>query len=108
VQVPLRVAEVNAVLLFDGVFLLRPELRAYWDFTIFVEAAFEVTVARAQPRDVAPFGSVAEVTKRYEQRYISGQRLYLEEGCPKERATVVVDNNDPSNPVLYGATGRVC
>ena len=107
VQVPLCVAESNAVLLFDGVFLLRPELRSYWEFIIFVETAFEVTLVRAQQRDLALFGTVAEVTKRYEQRYMPGQRLYLEECQPKERATVVVENNDPWHPVLWEGKGHV-
>src|SRR5437879_5935595 len=40
VQVPIQVAAENAVLLFDGVFLLRSELIEYWDFSIFVEASF--------------------------------------------------------------------
>jgi uridine kinase len=107
VQVPLRVAKSNAVLLFDGVFLLRPELRGYWEFMIFVEAAFEVTLVRAQQRDLALFGTVAEVTQRYEQRYIPGQRLYLEECRPQERASVVVENNDPWHPVLCEVKGHV-
>lgn len=100
VQIPIRVAEVNAVLLFDGVFLLRPELMAYWDFTIFVEAAFETTLDRAERRDAVLYGSVEEVRNRYERRYIPGQKLYLDECGPKERANVVVDNNDPWNPVF--------
>jgi uridine kinase len=103
---PLCVAESTAVLLFDGVFLLRPELRGYWEFMIFVEAAFEVTLVRAQQRDLALFGTVAEVTKRYEQRYIPGQRLYLEECQPKEHATVVVENNDLWHPVLWEGKGH--
>jgi uridine kinase len=107
VQAPLCVAESNAVLLFDGVFLLRPELRDFWEFMIFVEAAFAVTLVRAQQRDLALFGTVAAVTKRYEQRYIPGQRLYLEECRPKERATVVVENNDPGHPVLWEGKGHV-
>ena len=100
IQVPFKVAEVNAVLLFDGVFLLRPELREHWDFTIFVEAAFEVTLVRTMQRDLALFGSAEEVRKRYEQRYIPGQKLYFEECRPKERANVVVDNNEPWKPVV--------
>jgi hypothetical protein len=83
------------------------ELRAFWDLTIFVEASFEVTLVRAQQRDHALFGTVAEVRKRYEQRYIPGQRLYLEECRPKERATVVVENNDPRHPVLWESQGEV-
>ena len=100
VQVPVLVAEANAVLLFDGVFLLRSDLMKYWDFTIFVEVAYETTVGRAEQRDKALFGSVGEVRRRYEQRYIQGQQLYVAESRPKERAKVVVDNNDPWNPVV--------
>jgi uridine kinase len=99
-QEPLRLAENDAVLIFDGVFLLRHELQPHWDLTIFVDTAFEVTLARAQQRDVSLFGNVAEVTRRYEQRYIPGQKLYLAECRPKDRANVVIDNNDLSHPVL--------
>lgn len=99
-QIPIQVAKANAVLLFDGVFLLRSELMQYWDFTIFVEAAFENTLARAEQRDAVLFGSVEEVRRRYEQRYIPGQKLYFDEYQPKERAKVVVDNNDPWNAVI--------
>jgi uridine kinase len=99
-QIPIQVAEVDAILLFEGVFLLRSELMQYWDFTIFVEADFETTLARAEQRDAILFGSVEEVRKRYQQRYIPGQNLYYSECRPKELAHVVIDNNDPRNPVL--------
>ena len=99
-QTAIRVAEVNAILLFDGVFLLRPELAGYWDFSIFVEAAFGVTLARAERRDAFLFGGVGGVRRRYERRYMPGQKLYFDECRPKELATVVVDNNDPRNPVI--------
>jgi len=98
VQIQTREAEVNAVLLFDGVFLLRPELVGHWDFTVFVDAAFEITLARAERRDAALFGGVEEVRRYYKRRYIPGQKLYFSESRPKERAEVVVDNNDPLNP----------
>ncbi len=106
VQAPTRLAEVNAVLLFDGVFLLRSELMGYWDFTIFIEADFETTLGRAERRDRVLFGGVEEVRRRYEQRYIPGQRLYYAESRPKQRADVVVDNNDPGNPLVTSATQR--
>lgn len=96
----LLTTESDAVLLFDGVFLLRPELRDYWDFTIFVEAAFEVTLARAMRRDVALFGDAASVKMRYEKRYIPGQKIYLEQCQPKQRANAVVDNNVTEKPFL--------
>ena len=105
-RTPLLVAEVDAVLLFDGVFLLRSGLMQYWDFSVFVEADFETTVARAEQRDAILFGSVEEARKRYEQRYIPGQEIYYGECRPKERADVVIDNNDPSDPVIIkGGSG---
>jgi uridine kinase len=95
-----RVAEAHAVLLFDGVFLLRPELQGYWDFTIFLDAAFAVTLARARQRDLALFGSVRDVTQRYEHRYIPGQQLYLEMCRPRQHADLVIDNNEVEKPAL--------
>ena len=65
VDAPLERAEPNAILLLDGVFLLRAELRSHFDFSVFVRADFAVTVARAERRDVHLFGSVEEVRRRY-------------------------------------------
>jgi uridine kinase len=93
-------AAPNAVLLFDGVFLLRPELDGHWDFSVFVDASFEVTLERARDRDLNLFGSDDDVLRQYEQRYIPGQKMYFVECQPKERASVIIDNNDPNNPVI--------
>jgi len=93
-------AKSDAVLLFDGVFLLRPELREAWDFGVFVTASFEVTLQRARERDAGVFGSVEAVERRYLTRYIPGQRLYFAEARPERIADAVVVNDDPAAPVL--------
>lgn len=101
---PLRpepaVAKQDAVLLADGVFLLRPELREAWDFTVFVAASVEVTLQRARQRDAGLFGSEEAVERRYRSRYIPGQELYLAEAHPHLMADAVVLNDDPSVPLL--------
>ncbi|HEY6357192.1 MAG TPA: hypothetical protein VIX35_03045 [Vicinamibacterales bacterium] len=102
VETPVEEASPDAVLLFDGVFLLRPELRPYWDFSIFVRAEFEVTVARAEARDHHLFGSTAHVRQRYAERYVPGQRLYLAEAQPELYASIVVENTDAAHPTLGG------
>jgi uridine kinase len=102
VEAPVEEASPDAVLLFDGVFLLRPELRPCWDFSIFVRADFEVTVARAEARDHHLFGSDEQVRQRYAERFVPGQRLYLAEAQPEPHASVVVDNNDAAHPRLGG------
>ena len=99
----LQSASPDAVLLFDGVFLLRPELRDVWDFCVFVHVDFEVALRRALERDIARFGSPESVRERYQNRYIPGQQLYLESVEPQKHADVVIDNNEPENPVLIAS-----
>ena len=96
----LEVADPHAILLFDGVFLLRSELRERFDFSLFVRADFTITAGRAERRDVELFGNVEEVRRRYHDRYIPGQRLYLATAQPERSASIVITNNDPAEPVL--------
>lgn len=93
-------APKRAVLVFDGVFLLRPELRGCWDVRIFVSVSFSVTLRRALLRDLALFGSADAVERRYRLRYIPGQELYFSEARPEEAADAVIVNDDPAAPVL--------
>jgi uridine kinase len=54
-------APLNAVLLVDGVFLLRPELDHLWDYRIFVQVDFEIALQRAMERDQPLFGDAEAV-----------------------------------------------
>jgi len=81
----------------------RPELLECWDFTIFVDARFEVSVSRCAQRD----GSSPDLAAAENQRYIRGQEIYLEHCAPRSRATVVVDNNDLTQPSLRAGAGRM-
>lgn len=101
----LQKAKPDAILLFDGVFLLRPELNVHWDFRIFVQVSFETALNRARLRDISLFGSVAETEKRYLERYIPGQKIYLKKVNPMHKADIVIDNNDPHNPLILKGTG---
>jgi uridine kinase len=93
-------ASERSILLVDGVFLLRPDLRDAWDFTLFVSASFEETLRRATTRDLELFGSADEVKRRYRNRYIPGQKLYFARPRPDETADAVVLNDDVAPPVL--------
>jgi uridine kinase len=83
-------ASEDAILLFDGVFLLRPELVEHWDLRIFVSVDPDEALRRALARDTPLFGSRDEAERRYRQRYRPGQRLYFAEARPVEAADVVV------------------
>ncbi len=95
---PVTTAPADAVLLLDGVFLLRPELIDRWDLSIFVSAAFEQALDRARIRDLARLGSAAEVERRFRTRYIPAQRLYFAEARPADHADIVVHNDEPRHP----------
>lgn len=93
-------AAQNAVLLLDGIFLMRPELDKFWDLTIFVQVIFETVLARVVQRDKAYLGDAQNIIRRYQQRYIPAQQRYLETCRPAERADIVVGNDDPGRPVI--------
>jgi len=100
-----QVAPRDAVLLFDGVFLSRPELRASWDLTIWLDVPFEITIERAVARDARGGGDAAITRGKYEGRYVPGQRLYLD-GCrPRDRANIVVDNSVFDRPRIVRGPG---
>lgn len=99
VESPAVAAEPDAILVMEGVFLFRPELVDYWDLRIFLDVDFETSVARAVERD-GHLGGVENIRKTYEERYIPGQRLYFSTSNPKERADIIIDNNDFRRPVL--------
>jgi uridine kinase len=96
----------DAILLVDGIFLLRPELIDIWDFRIFVNIDFDTSLQRAMQRDLRLLGSVESVRQRYLERYIPAQRQYLERVNPQTLANVVVDNHLPLNPQMSFPTSQ--
>lgn len=98
-------APADAVLLFDGVFLFRPEIADLWDVKIFIDICFDESIARAVRRDQSLMSSAEAVRERYSRRYIPGQRLYLEMCRPMEQAQLMIDNNDVDKPVLLRCEG---
>ena len=96
VHLPEEDVPAGAILIFDGVFLHRPELISFWDATIYLEVSFEITVPRAAERDGWP----PDVEAVENRRYVEGQRLYLRECNPAAIASFVVDNSDLARPAI--------
>ena len=101
---PASTAPADAVLLFDGVFLLRPELIDRWDLRIFVSVPFEQTVDRARNRAAALAGAAAdtadtaEIERSWRHRYIPAQQLYFAIARPTDHADVIVYNDRLHRP----------
>ena len=99
---PLLQCDDHAILLFDGIFLLRPELVNFWDLTIFLDVTFEVGMARCSQRG----GGSINPAPIENRRYVEGQKIYLAECDPKAVADLIIDNNDLSAPHFKLLRGR--
>ena len=84
----------DAVLIVDGVFLNRPELRGLWNYSIWLEVADHEATARRADRDRT---SPAALPER-QLRYSGGLALYAAESKPRTAATAIVDNTDADHP----------
>lgn len=90
----------GAVLVVEGVFLLRPELRGWWDLSVYLHVPEGVSLARALRRDTPLLGGAEQVRRRYEERYLPGQAIYRSEAVPLDSADVVLENSRPEDPVV--------
>ena len=90
----------DCVLLVDGIFLHRPELRALWDASVWVQVPFAVSVPRGNERFAGQFDSDPEA--RSNHRYVGGQRLYFAQCSPWDHATWILDNEDLAHPAIRG------
>ena len=101
VRAPTEQAPRDAVLLFDGLFLHRLELRAHWDLSVFLDAPHQTIGARSFERDGVS-------TTELKRRYVEGWRLYERECRPHEQAALVIDYNALERPSLHGAEQHGC
>lgn len=90
----------DCVLLVDGIFLHRPELRDLWDASLWVQVPFTVSVRRGNSRFAGQFDSDPEAQSNH--RYVGGQRLYFAQCSPWDHATWVLDNEDLAHPAIRG------
>ena len=84
----------DALLIVDGNFLNRPELRGLWNYSIWLEISdYEATARRAQRDSAAP-----NPRPERELRYSGAQALYAVESKPRTSATAIVNNTDANHP----------
>jgi uridine kinase len=88
-------APPGAVLVLDGIFTHRDELAGYWDYSVWLEVPFPVSIPRGAARGYGDPDPAAPANRRY----VEGQRHYLATCDPASRATVVVDNTNLAHPV---------
>jgi len=94
------------VLIFDGLFLQRPELHGYWDLVIYIDGNERENLRRLglvmddlpdTPDDVV--AHVLEWVRRLD-RYASGMTYYVDSVDPMLGADIVIDNNNFASPKI--------
>lgn len=85
-------ADPDAVLVIDGIFLNRPELRGAWNFSVWLDVPDDVAAKRMSERD--GFGTDDPLVARYQ----GAQEIYRAEAAPRARATAIIDNTDLDHP----------
>ena len=99
---PVQIAVKNSILIMEGVFLFRSELVNYWDLKIFIDIDFKIALERALKRNTERtfIGNKNKIQEKYEKRYIPAQQIYFENINPKEKANIIINNNDFKNPII--------
>ena len=67
-------------MIVEGVYTLRPQLRPFWDLTVYVEASREVRLARLLARNE---------TRGRRSTWMAAERYFEETFVPLERADIV-------------------
>jgi uridine kinase len=93
---PPEVAPASGALVFDGIFPHRPELRRHWDYSVFLQVDFHISIPRGAGRG---YGD-PDPWSRVNHRYVEGQRLYLRTCRPQEHASIVIDNTVLAEPAI--------
>lgn len=94
----------GAILVLEGIFLIRPALAGAFDLTIFLDVPIAETFARMAARD----GSDPDPFAPGSERYRRGQEIWFAEEDPKAQADIVIDNRDFAAPKLVAMRGRAC
>ncbi|WP_047375441.1 kinase [Exiguobacterium sp. ZOR0005] len=79
----------NALVLIEGIFLLRDEWRSYFDYVVYLDCPREVRYERVLQRDTY-IGDMAERLAKYKRRYWPGEAHYLETVNPKVKADQII------------------
>ena len=85
------------VILLEGIFLLKRELRAHFDLTCWIECSFETALARAVRRCQEGLPPL-ETIRAFTTIYFPAQRIHFVRDAPQASAEFIVPNEDEIDP----------
>ena len=81
----------GTIIILEGIFLQRSELRDYLDYIIYIDVPREEVIKRVLKRD-SYIGSEEEILHKYNRRYFPSEDRYDKTVEPKKRADLVIEN----------------
>ncbi len=96
----------GSILLLEGIFLQRKEIREYFDYIIYLDTPKEVRLNRVINRDKY-IGNWEDIKLKYERRYFPAENKYVEEYCPMANADLVLNyvrNRGDNKMIIREAT----
>ncbi|WP_312667209.1 hypothetical protein [Tissierella praeacuta] len=80
-----------SILLIEGIFLQRKEIKEYFDYMVYVELPKDIRLSRVINRDTY-IGDDKDIKLKYERRYFPAEDKYIKDYCPAENADFVLEN----------------
>jgi uridine kinase len=94
IDAPAYPAGPKDILIVDGTFLQRPELRDAWEVVVFVDVDAATAVERGVTRDAMQVGGREATEMLYRDRYALAFEIYERLAEPLQNAHIVWDNRD--------------
>jgi uridine kinase len=85
------------IVILEGIFLLKPTYRGYFDLTVWIECSFATALRRAITRcqeNLPP----RETEQAFEKIYFPAQRIHIERDDPRAAADIVLFNDQLEKP----------
>lgn len=79
----------DPVLLIEGIFLQRVELKKYFDFVIYMDTPKDIRFQRVLDRDKY-IGDIEQIISKYKNRYFPAEEKYESQYSPRENADFLI------------------
>lgn len=80
---------VGSIVIIEGVFLQRQELKDVFDYTIYIDIPEEIRLNRVLERD-GYIGDKQQIKAKYDNRYFPAERHYIEICSPSQNADYIM------------------
>jgi uridine kinase len=86
--------EETEIIVLEGIYLLKRELQAHYDLSVWIDCSFDTALARALARRQEGL-SAEETVAAYRTTYFPAQEIHFARDDPKAGATAIVNNDGP-------------